>query len=52
MKNFYNKNYKILKYTVKEDTKMEESSMFIDWKNKYQSVHTTQSNLQGQCSSN
>ena len=42
----YIENYKTLMKEIKEETKMEKYTMFMDWKNQYsENEYTTQSNL-------
>ena len=45
-KDLYIENYKTLVKEIKEDTKMEKYTIFMDWKNQYsENEYTIQSNL-------
>ena len=45
-KDLYIENYKTLMKEIKDDTKMEKYTMFMDWKNQYsENEYTIQSNL-------
>ena len=45
-KYLYIENYKTLMKEIKEETKMEKYTMFMDWKTRYsQNEYATQSNL-------